>query len=192
MYELHQFTLDTPRLIVRPYTLDDLDAVQAVVNSAFGDGPLEARHEWLTWQIMNYTALARLAQPPYGDRAVVHKASGRVIGSVGVVQSYGPFEKLPWFQRRLRTPITRYSTPEMGLFWAMHADFRGQGYALEAAQTLVEFLFTRWGTARVVATTEYDNAASIRVMEKLGMTVERNPGSEPPWFQVVGILENLR
>jgi ribosomal-protein-alanine N-acetyltransferase len=43
---------------------------------------------------------------------------------------------------------------------------------------------------RVVATTTYNNAASIRVMQKLGMTIERNPLPDPPWFQVVGVLES--
>ncbi len=28
------------------------------------------------------------------------------------------------------------------------------------------------------------------VMQRLGMTVQRNPDPGPPWFQVVGILEN--
>jgi hypothetical protein len=28
------------------------------------------------------------------------------------------------------------------------------------------------------------------VMRKLGMWVEKNPRPEPPWLQVVGVLEN--
>jgi ribosomal-protein-alanine N-acetyltransferase len=46
------------------------------------------------------------------------------------------------------------------------------------------------GVKRVVATTTYENAASVRVMRKLGMRVERNPFPDPPWLQVVGLLEN--
>jgi hypothetical protein len=41
---------------------------------------------------------------------------------------------------------------------------------------------------RVLATTTYDNAASIGVMRKLGMRIERNPLSTPEWLQVVGVL----
>ena len=41
--------------------------------------------------------------------------------------------------------------------------------------------------ARIVATTEHTNAASISVMRKLGMRIEVNPGSEPEWLQVVGV-----
>jgi hypothetical protein len=43
---------------------------------------------------------------------------------------------------------------------------------------------------RIVATTEYDNAASIAVMRKLGFRIERNPGRAPFFLQVVGIVEN--
>ena len=41
-----------------------------------------------------------------------------------------------------------------------------------------------------IAAATYDNAASMGVMRKLGMRIEKNPLSEPPWLQVVGILEN--
>jgi RimJ/RimL family protein N-acetyltransferase len=170
--------------------MDDLEAVHEVLSRAFGGNTtLNERREWLTWQVMNYTALARLYQPPYGDRAVVDKASGRLIGSVGVVQSFAPFEKLPYFRERLKVQPSSHSIPEMGLFWAIHPDQQRRGYAVEAARALIDFLFTKWGVARLVATTEYDNAPSIGVMEKLGMSVERNPDSEPAWFQVVGVLE---
>ena len=47
-------------------------------------------------------------------------------------------------------------------------------------------------TKRIVATTEYDNRASMGVMRKLGMRLERNPFPDPPWFQVVGFLDNPR
>ena len=42
---------------------------------------------------------------------------------------------------------------------------------------------------RIVAMTRYDNAASIGVMRKLGMHIEHNVQQDPPWLQVVGILE---
>jgi len=42
--------------------------------------------------------------------------------------------------------------------------------------------------ARVVATTERENVASIGVMRRLGMRVEENLQPEPAWFQVVGVL----
>ena len=44
---------------------------------------------------------------------------------------------------------------------------------------------------RIVATTEHENAASIGVMRKAGMRLERNPFADPPWMQVVGIRDNV-
>ncbi|HLF36431.1 MAG TPA: GNAT family N-acetyltransferase, partial [Anaerolineales bacterium] len=57
---------------------------------------------------------------------------------------------------------------------------------------LIEYAFVRLRLARIVATTTYDNTASVGVMRKLGMRVERNPLAEPPWLQVVGVLEAVR
>lgn len=186
----HHFTLDTERLIIRPLVAKDLAAVHAISNECFGEISLDERREWLMWQIMNYTALARLWQPPYGDRAITRKADGRLIGMVGLVQSWGPFDLLPSFQRLLKESPPNLSRPEMGLFWALAGDARGQGYATEAARALIDYAFGMLHLARIVATTDHDNAASIAVMRRLGMTVERNPAGTPEWFQTVGVLWN--
>jgi RimJ/RimL family protein N-acetyltransferase len=44
----------------------------------------------------------------------------------------------------------------------------------------------------VVATTEHSNAASIGVMRRLGMDVQRNPDAQPEWFQTVGVTAATR
>ncbi|RMF80046.1 MAG: N-acetyltransferase [Chloroflexi bacterium] len=182
--------LETERLIIRPYVIDDLPTIHPILNAGFGESPLDERRFWLEWQIMSYTALSALYQPPYGDRALILKATGELIGSVGWVPSYGPFDKLPYFRARSTEPSSELARPEMGLFWVLGESHRGQGYATEAAQKMIDFMFNDFGLKRIVATTEYDNAASIAVMKRLGMTVERNPDDEPAYFQVIGILEN--
>ncbi len=184
----HHFTLQTERLTIRPLVMEDLDVVHAISNECFGKIPTHERREWLTWQIMNYTALARLWQPPYGDRAIVRRSDGVLVGMVGLVQSWGPFDLLPSFRRLLTQPPPNLSRPEMGLFWALAEDARGQGYATEAARALTDYAFGTLKLARIVATTEHDNASSIAVMRRLGMTVERNPEGTPEWFQTVGVL----
>jgi RimJ/RimL family protein N-acetyltransferase len=129
-------------------------------------------------------------QPPYGDRAMVRKVDQIVIGAVGLVPCLMPFDKLPWFRAHSSAPSTGLNSTEMGLFWALRQDARGQGYATEAARALIEYAFERLSLRQIVATTEYTNASSIAVMTRLGMTVEHNPDPAPEWFQVVGILEN--
>lgn len=184
------FTLETERLVIRPFALSDLDAIHAILNEAFGEVPRAERQEWLEWTVRNYTALARLHQPPYGDRAVVLKATDTVIGSVGLVPNLGPFDRLPRWRARSSAPSTGLFTTEMGLFWVVAAAYRGHGYATEAARALVEFAFAELRLQRIVALTEDGNAASIAVMRRLGMTVQHNPDPTPEWFQVVGILDN--
>ena len=78
---------------------------------------------------------------------------------------------------------------ELGLFYAVSPAHQRQGYATEVAKALVDYAFQQLRLKRVVATTSYDNAASQDVMHKLGLSIERNPSPEPPWLQVVGVLE---
>jgi ribosomal-protein-alanine N-acetyltransferase len=62
---------------------------------------------------------------------------------------------------------------EVELAWAVHPDHWGQGYAAELAIPARDLVFSR-GVRSVVAFTLPDNTASRRVMEKLGMTYERD------------------
>jgi [ribosomal protein S5]-alanine N-acetyltransferase len=55
---------------------------------------------------------------------------------------------------------------------------------------MTDYAFQHLRLKRIVATTTYENAASMGVMRKIGMHIERNPYSEPPWLQIVGVLEN--
>ncbi|HEY7115213.1 MAG TPA: GNAT family N-acetyltransferase [Tepidisphaeraceae bacterium] len=181
----------TPRLCIRPFAEGDLDAISRLLDDCFGRESLAARRAWLDWTVRNYAALARLRQPPYGDYAITLVDGGRIIGSVGLVPSFGPFGKLPSVGSHAREGAERdLFTAELGLFWAIESTHRRAGYATEAARAMAAFAFDELRAARVVATTEHLNAASIGVMRRLGMTIERNPDATPEWFQTVGVLHN--
>ena len=184
-------TLETERLLVRPFVMDDLDAChQLLDHEAWQTGKtIEERRRWLQWAELSYEVLADLHQPPYGDRAVVLKSTGALVGSVGFVPSMGFFDRLPSCGGDEDCELTR---PEAGLFWATRAADLNRGYATEAARALVDWLFGTFSLRRIVATTTYDNLASQAVMRHLGMSVEHNPREDPPWFQVVGVLQNTR
>lgn len=181
--------LGTARLFIRPFRLTDLDdAHQLMDHEAWQTGAApDQRREWLEWTVRNYTALAQLDQPPYGDRAVVLRESGALVGAIGLVPALGPFGRLPAFGG---DADARHFRPEFGLFWATRSAHRRQGYAAEAAQALIDFVFQTLRASHIVATTDDDNAGSQAVMRKLGMQIERNPQPEPEWFQVVGVLQN--
>ena len=113
-----------------------------------------------------------------------------MIGVVGYVPCLAPFEKCPPLPAWKATPSGAPLTPEFGLYYAFLPAFQKQGLATEAARGLVAYAFELLRLKRIVATTSYDNAASMGVMRRIGMRILRNPFPEPSWFQVVGVLEN--
>jgi RimJ/RimL family protein N-acetyltransferase len=184
--------LETERLWIRPFARDDLEACHQLfdIEARTEVQSLDERRQWLTWAVMNYVELDKLRQPPYGDRAVVLKSNGGLVGSVGLVPCLGPFGVLPSFGSAADPQAARRHVPEVGLFWALSTAHRRQGYATEAARALIDFAFERLHLRRIVAETDYANERSMAVMRRLGMRLEKNPYLEPKWFQVVGVLES--
>lgn len=171
--------LETSRLVVRPLTIDDAEALRLTVEGLHAG--------WLEWTVASYEQLEALDEPPYGERGIELRDTRELAGLVGLVPSMGPFARLPGFGSAVGDP-ERYR-PEVGIFWSLAPAHRGKGYATEAARAVIEHAFGVLNLARIVATTERENAASIAVMRRLGMRVEENPLPEPPWFQVVGWLD---
>lgn len=184
-------TLETDRLVIRPFTIDDLDAIHQILDLdlRMGAQSREERASWLRWTVMGYDEFARLYQPPYGDRAVVLKGADRLIGACGFVPCLMPFGQLPSLRAGAESPADRLNTCEFGLFYAFSSAYHRQGYATEATRAMIAYAFEELNLRRIVATTTYDNAGSMGVMRRVGMRIEKNPRPDPPWLQVVGILE---
>jgi RimJ/RimL family protein N-acetyltransferase len=189
--------LETTRLLIRPFVIEDLEPLHQILDielsaadfGSEGAQSLDERREWLEWTVLNYDQLAKLYQPPYGDRAIVLRQTGQLIGAIGYVPCLGPFWQLAGSAAGSGAPARGGFTAEFGLYYALSPAHQRQGYTSEAAAAMVRYAFEQIGLGRVIATTTYDNQGSIGVMRKLGMRIERNPSPEPPWFQVVGILE---
>jgi RimJ/RimL family protein N-acetyltransferase len=179
--------LETERLIIRELTMDDLEAINNVLNNAFGsEMPLSERQRWLQWTVMGYEMFAALEQPHYGERAVVLRETEEIIGAVGIVPYLDTFNRIAAFNRASNAS----ATAEVGLFWVIAPAYQRQGFASEAARALMEYLFTREKLGRIIATTGYDNLPSQKVMERLGMTVQHLAEPQPPDQFVVGVLAN--
>jgi RimJ/RimL family protein N-acetyltransferase len=179
--------LETERLLIRPFVLDDAPTFRRLLAEAFGYesyGTEDTTRTLLEYNVIADKAHVALHQTPYEDRAMVLKSDGGLVGAVGFAPCLAPFGRLPSFGG------TPHRTPEVGLFWALFPDRWGKGYATEAARAMVAYAFDELELARIVATTEHDNLRSIGVMRRLGMTIERNPSAEPRWFQTVGVLVN--
>ncbi|MGW0337401.1 GNAT family N-acetyltransferase [Streptomyces sp. NPDC003011] len=137
--------LSTDRLILRPWSRDDVTAVLHGTRLAHwaedfpaeGDaviaGLLDEHTEWLG---------------TYGHRLILERHSGRVIGSAGLFW--------PPAQGAL----------EIG--YGIVATRRGHGYAAEATRALTEFALTAPDVHTVYATVDTANPASVRVLEKAG------------------------
>jgi [ribosomal protein S5]-alanine N-acetyltransferase len=179
--------LETPRLHVRELTPADLDAVHAILDVDLTMNPCTKveRARWLEWTILGYEQQRRLHQVPYGDRGIVLKRTGELVGLAGLVPSMMPFGLLPH-----HPDGSARNLPEVGLFWAVASAHQRNGYAAEAGAALVDFAFTQWHVRRIVATTEDTNVASAGVMRRIGMRVDRNPFPAPFFLGVVGIVDN--
>jgi RimJ/RimL family protein N-acetyltransferase len=184
--------LRTQRLRIRRLTMADLESCHALyTETGWADPALseaenrERRRAWLEWTVRCYDELLALTQPPYGERAIALKDTGEFVGLVGLVPLLAPFGQLPAFGA---TAGARFE-PAVGMFWSIRPVHQRRGYAAEAASAMADWALANLNLARLVAGTDHDNAASIGVMRRLGMTIQANPYPEPPWFQVVGILE---
>jgi RimJ/RimL family protein N-acetyltransferase len=54
----------------------------------------------------------------------------------------------------------------------VHEDFRGQGYATEALQNILQFVFDHWGLHKVSAEVIDMNRGSVRLVESVGFSRE--------------------
>jgi ribosomal-protein-alanine N-acetyltransferase len=64
--------------------------------------------------------------------------------------------------------------PDVEIGWRLRPEYWGRGLATEAARAVMDYGFHTWGFPRLISVAQPANLASIRVMEKLGMTYERS------------------
>ena len=96
--------LETDSLRIRPFTLADIPAAHAhavsigwVNQNLDAAAQLAAMGEYINWCSINHLQLARLDQPPFGDRAVVLRDTGELIGSCGLVPVVDTLAVFPYF-----------------------------------------------------------------------------------------------
>lgn len=95
----------------------------------------------------------RYALGDFYDWAIIDLESRRMIGTCGFTKIH-----------------TDHDVGEIG--YVLHPDFWGKGYAVEAASCVMDFGFETLGLHRIEARFMKGNDASLRVMEKLGMSFE--------------------
>ena len=147
--------IETPRLHLRRMTPDDVPALLSVFGDLevmrFYPAPFdEARMQrWVAWNQSHY------ATHGHGLWVVILRATGECIGDCGLV------------------PQQVVGVSEIEIGYHLRRDLWGQGLATEAALGCLNHGLTTFGYRRFVSLIHPQNTASLRVAEKVGMTLER-------------------
>jgi RimJ/RimL family protein N-acetyltransferase len=179
---------ETDRLLIRPFTLDDLDELHRILDFEllWSGEPLtkEDRQEVLEGNIA-----ACGLDVPCGWRAVVGKDDPRLMGMVRLnVELLAP-EVQALFLSPADGGARPFNTMEYFLGYALSPAYWGHGYATEAARAMVRYAFQEMKLPRLLAETSEENTRSQNVMRRLGMRLVSAP--RPGWpDRIVGLLEN--
>ncbi|HKJ40768.1 MAG TPA: GNAT family N-acetyltransferase [Sunxiuqinia sp.] len=149
--------LTTERLYLEELTWDDLQQVHELHS-------IPELDEYNTLGIPENTGLTKeVMRPGIEDQSksprsnfawkVCLKADGKVIGLAGMFPSNDRF--------RLAE-----------IYYKIHPDYWGKGFATEVAKELVRFGFEELNAHKIEAGVQTENVRSIRVLEKIGMTRE--------------------
>lgn len=154
-------SLLTHRLILRPLVSQDLDDLaclyaQPILMRYITGHPLsyDQVRDGLRQQIRHHK------QHGFGFCAVILKATGAFIGRGGL--------------KPVESPIGIAGE----LSWLLSKDYWGRGLATEMGQASIDYGVTNLYLARIFATAYRANHASVRVMQKLGMSLVRADDEE--------------
>jgi [ribosomal protein S5]-alanine N-acetyltransferase len=145
--------LETPRLILREFSTDDIDALGSVLSDPetmrFYPAPLDRGgvEEWIARNLRRYT------KDGHGLWAMILKANGELIGDCGLTVQ----------------PVDTIEEIEIG--YHVRHDCWGQGLATEAARACRDYGFTQLSVDHVISLIRPENLPSRRVAEKNGMTI---------------------
>jgi RimJ/RimL family protein N-acetyltransferase len=148
--------METERLILRPYTLDDAEAWLPLITLPeiiryTGETPASSVEQ--AREILRTRPLRDYEVHGYGRMAVIEKSSGRLVG----------FSGLKYLE----------DLGEVDVGYRFLPDCWGKGYATESARVLMDRGRREHGLARIVGMAHPENTASCRVLEKLGLRFER-------------------
>jgi RimJ/RimL family protein N-acetyltransferase len=159
--------LETKRLIIRPFTLDDIEPsyqlnLDAEVSRYTHDGGVVSYEE--IERRIREDVMGDYARNGYGRFAVDLKASGAFIGFAGLKY------------------LSDMNETDLGYRFKRSA--WGQGIATEAGQACLNYGFFTLQLESIIAMTLQENKGSIRVLEKLNFSFEKA-------FEADGLLANL-
>src|SRR5215213_2913212 len=180
-------TLETPRLLLRPFTLEDAEDTHREI---YADIEVVRHYSSLGVQTLEQVRariasyMGAWASDDLGRHAVILKASQAFIGQVhlnGYVNS---------FARWNDEPDPPFNALEVELAFAFGRRFWGQGYASEACQAVIHYAFDDLRLRRLVGGALPENERSVNFQRRLGFRVEHSINPDSPGY--VTVLDNVR
>ena len=170
------YIIETERLKLHELTLDDTDKLALVLSDPqsmkFYPHPFsrEEVEHWIKWNIENYKKYG------FGLWAVIEKESGEFIGDCGITMQQvdlGFTNQNPKNGRVKALSEACLDRPYDDLFheigYHLRKEYRGKGYATEAARACSDFAKSR-GVKQIISYMKSDNLPSRHVAERNGMT----------------------
>ena len=156
-------SLLTPRLRLVPVT-KRLAMAARIGERAFAEElGANAPSDWSSASLALVARSANWGQPSPPTRAVaVHNEHGSVIGDVR-------------FEPRF------LGGREVEIGYGVARSRRRQGYAVEAASAVIDWLFDEAGAETIVAGCDRTNVASVKTLRRLGFWLDSTPGSAFWW-----------
>ena len=144
--------METERLVLRQYQLiDKADFVNLFIDASVmkhvGDGVMTKIQAEAFWRKL----FEKLYPENFNIWAIFNNADGAYIGHAGIYPR--PTRREDW-----------------EFVYFLKQDEWGKGYATEIARRIIEYGFEKLNLPEVLATVDDDHSASIRVLEKSGMS----------------------
>jgi ribosomal-protein-alanine N-acetyltransferase len=149
---------DTGRTILREITLDDVDPFFEMdsdpeVHRYLGTQPIKNKDQVV--DMIKYIR-QQYVDNGIGRWAIVDKSTNQFIG---------------WTGLKLVKDLINNQTNYYDLGYRLNRKYWGQGYATETARASLSYGFDKLNLNEMIATVNCENAASNKVVEKLGFTL---------------------
>ncbi len=144
--------IETERLILRQWRASDVTANTMMLGDPLSARFITADRKPVTEPMAGWRNAAIMAGHwvlhGFGMFVVEEKASGTFVGRVG------PFYPPVW--------------PGFEVGWGVATEFRGKGYAVEAARAAIDWSFATFELDRIIHCIDRENTASQAVARRLG------------------------
>lgn len=146
--------IETERLLLRQWRASDIAENTAMLGDPLSARFITADRKPVTETMVGWRNAAIMAGHwvlhGFGMFVVEEKSSGKFVGRVG------PFCPPVW--------------PGFEVGWGIAREFRGRGYAVEAARAAIDWSLTTFEIDRIVHCIDAENGASQAVARRLGAT----------------------